>query len=163
MLLIYLPPGNRPRAISTTDEGPVIRTMQRRATTADLNPYMNDLGQKHIPASTNSVHASAGLLGPTSRSALSQAVHYPMAEPAPSRASAYLIAPGAQNRSVSPKAETVASQIQTPSRSLWIGNLDSAFTSEQLIHVFAPYGAIESLRLLPEKVCYCHRVDPILM
>ncbi|KAH9930983.1 uncharacterized protein B0H18DRAFT_992159 [Fomitopsis serialis] len=42
--------------------------------------------------------------------------------------------------------------MQTPTRSLWIGNLDSSVTSEQLIHVFAPYGAIESLRLLPEKV-----------
>ncbi|KAH7107414.1 hypothetical protein BKA62DRAFT_764820 [Auriculariales sp. MPI-PUGE-AT-0066] len=44
-------------------------------------------------------------------------------------------------------------QVQTPSRSLWIGNLDSSMTSEALIHVFAPYGAIESLRLLPEKEC----------
>ncbi|KAH9913374.1 uncharacterized protein B0H18DRAFT_1126348 [Fomitopsis serialis] len=43
--------------------------------------------------------------------------------------------------------------MQTPTRSLWIGNLDSSVTSEQLIHVFAPYGAIESLRLLPEKEC----------
>ncbi|KAH9914803.1 uncharacterized protein B0H18DRAFT_1044000 [Fomitopsis serialis] len=42
--------------------------------------------------------------------------------------------------------------MQTPTRSLWIGNLDSSATSEQLINVFAPYGAIESLRLLPEKV-----------
>ena len=47
-----------------------------------------------------------------------------------------------------------ATQIQTPTRSLWIGNLDSSVTSEQLIHVFAPYGEIESLRLLPEKVRY---------
>ena len=42
--------------------------------------------------------------------------------------------------------------MQVPTRSLWIGNLDNSVTSEQLIHVFAPYGAIESLRLLPEKV-----------
>lgn len=55
---------------------------------------------------------------------------------------------------MSPKTEVNNnSQIQTPTRSLWIGNLDSAVTSEQLIHVFAPYGAIESLRLLPEKEC----------
>ncbi|KAH8833554.1 hypothetical protein DL96DRAFT_1666670 [Flagelloscypha sp. PMI_526] len=144
----------RPRAISTTDEGPV-RTLQRRATTADLHPYMGDLTQKHVPPIvTNPSPAASGLLGPTSRT-LTQSVHYPVPvpEPAPSRASAYLIAPGSQNRSVSPKAEAPASQIQTPSRSLWIGNLDSAFTSEQLIHVFAPYGAIESLRLLPEKEC----------
>jgi protein JSN1 len=42
---------------------------------------------------------------------------------------------------------------QTPSRSLWIGNLDSNTTGQELMRVFAPYGAIESLRLLPEKEC----------
>lgn len=57
-------------------------------------------------------------------------------------------------RAVSPKIDSPSGQIQTPSRSLWIGNLDSTMTSEALIHVFAPYGAIESLRLLPEKVGY---------
>lgn len=41
---------------------------------------------------------------------------------------------------------------QTPNRSLWIGNLDSTTTGQELMQVFAPYGAIESLRLLPEKV-----------
>lgn len=41
---------------------------------------------------------------------------------------------------------------QTPNRSLWIGNLDATTTGQELMQVFAPYGAIESLRLLPEKV-----------
>lgn len=59
----------------------------------------------------------------------------------------------AQNRSTSPKSEGPASQIQTPARSLRIANLDGVLTSIQLIHVFAPYDAVESLRLLPEKVC----------
>lgn len=59
-----------------------------------------------------------------------------------------------ESRSVSPKAEG-PSQIQTPSRSLWIGNLDPSMTGEDLAHVFAPYGAIESFRLLPEKVRIC--------
>lgn len=68
--------------------------------------------------------------------------------------SAFLSPGGAlSGRAVSPKAENSSGQIQTPSRSLWIGNLDSTMTSEALIHVFAPYGAIESLRLLPEKEC----------
>jgi protein JSN1 len=40
---------------------------------------------------------------------------------------------------------------QVPTRSLWIGNLDVDATSEGLLHVFAPYGAIESVRMLPEK------------
>ncbi|KAG8684248.1 hypothetical protein FRC09_015511 [Ceratobasidium sp. 395] len=58
-----------------------------------------------------------------------------------------------ESRSVSPKAEGMPNQIQTPSRSLWIGNLDPAMTGEDLARVFAPYGAIESFRLLPEKEC----------
>jgi len=41
---------------------------------------------------------------------------------------------------------------QMPTRSLWIGNLDVNATSDALLHVFAPYGAIESVRMLPEKV-----------
>ena len=65
----------------------------------------------------------------------------------------YLGATNLPSHILSPKNENSPAQIQTPSRSLWIGNLDSTVTSEQLIHVFAPYGAIESLRLLPEKVC----------
>lgn len=42
---------------------------------------------------------------------------------------------------------------QVPTRSLWIGNLDVNATSESLLKVFAPYGSIESLRMLPEKTC----------
>ncbi|KAF8168733.1 hypothetical protein BJ912DRAFT_1067584, partial [Pholiota molesta] len=88
------------------------------------------------------------------RSGVSPSVHFPTSGDLPigRGASAYLLAPNTHNRSVSPKSEGPSTQLQTPTRSLWIGNLDSAVTSEQLIHVFAPYGAIESLRLLPEKV-----------
>ncbi|OBZ75619.1 Pumilio domain-containing protein C56F2.08c [Grifola frondosa] len=87
------------------------------------------------------------------RNGASPTVHFPNGELPASRTSAYLAAPtNSQNRAISPKSEN-SSQMQTPTRSLWIGNLDSSVTSEQLIHVFAPYGAIESLRLLPEKEC----------
>jgi len=41
---------------------------------------------------------------------------------------------------------------QMPTRSLWIGNLDVNATSDSLLQVFSPYGAIESVRMLPEKV-----------
>ncbi|KAF8343777.1 uncharacterized protein EI90DRAFT_3143177 [Cantharellus anzutake] len=57
----------------------------------------------------------------------------------------------------SPKEPTTPNpgntQVQTPSRSLWIGNLDPGVTGEDLARAFAPYGAIESFRLLPEKEC----------
>lgn len=43
-------------------------------------------------------------------------------------------------------------QGQQPTRSLWLGNLDVMTTTNDLMQVFAQYGSIESLRLLPEKV-----------
>lgn len=68
--------------------------------------------------------------------------------------------PRGDHRAVSPKdggqqqqQQQQQQSVQTPSRSLWIGNLDSSVSGEDLAHVFAPYGAIESFRLLPEKVC----------
>ncbi|CAO1617864.1 unnamed protein product [Sympodiomycopsis kandeliae] len=42
---------------------------------------------------------------------------------------------------------------QQPTRSLWIGNLGASTTGQELMQAFASYGAIESLRLLPEKEC----------
>ncbi|KAK7043636.1 hypothetical protein VNI00_008247 [Paramarasmius palmivorus] len=146
---------NRPRAISVGNLEDPVRTIQRRATTADLHPYINELGQQTpgLSVVTNNIAGPASILKTDKPASVrGSSVHFPDAE-TPSRASQYLLAPGAQNRSVSPKNEGQSSQVQTPTRSLWIGNLDSAVTSEQLIHVFAPYGAIESLRLLPEKEC----------
>lgn len=91
----------------------------------------------------------------------SQANNRPNAQPAASVgingnmkiSTSHLGAPQSMNsaRAVSPSRENAQGQI--PSRSLWIGNLDPAVTGEDLAHVFAPYGAIESFRLLPEKEC----------
>lgn len=54
---------------------------------------------------------------------------------------------------------------QTPTRSLWLGNLDVMTTAQQLNDVFCKYGVIESLRLLPEKSCafvnFIERADAI--
>jgi protein JSN1 len=144
-------PTSRPRAISVGNLDDPMRSMQRRTGGAEVQPssYLNDL------PSQNSGLTAAGLTGMYRtenivNSRTSPNLLYSGNDNSQSRASAYLAAPGSQGRSVSPKQDN--SQIQTPTRSLWIGNLDSAVTSEQLIHVFAPYGAIESLRLLPEKV-----------
>ncbi|KAI8330845.1 hypothetical protein BC941DRAFT_439730 [Chlamydoabsidia padenii] len=38
-------------------------------------------------------------------------------------------------------------------RSLWIGNIDASITVDVLTQTFAPYGPIESVRLLMEKEC----------
>ncbi|PKK72445.1 hypothetical protein RhiirC2_742692 [Rhizophagus irregularis] len=42
---------------------------------------------------------------------------------------------------------------QTPTRSLWIGNIDPTLSTQDLMQLFSPYGTIESLRLLPDKEC----------
>ncbi|KAJ3209101.1 hypothetical protein HDU82_001403 [Entophlyctis luteolus] len=42
---------------------------------------------------------------------------------------------------------------QTPSRSLWVGNLDSSITAPEILSIFNPFGPIESLRMLPDKEC----------
>lgn len=144
----------RPRAISVGNLDDPLRSTQRRSTVSEapqLSYFSNNNSHNQLNEQMN--QSPMGILKGQSnpRSAIvSPTVHFPTGEP--SRASTYLAAPNSGNRSVSPKSETQTSQVQTPTRSLWIGNLDSAVTSEQLIHVFAPYGAIESLRLLPEKV-----------
>lgn len=56
------------------------------------------------------------------------------------------------SRTGTPDFDKVSATPQMPTRSLWIGNLDVSATSDALLQVFAPYGAIESVRLLPEKV-----------
>lgn len=146
--------GSRPRAISVGNLDDPSRALHRRVAGAEL--------QQSVYATDISVGLGSGSLTPAGilrsdklpgRSGVGASVHFPTSDLSSSRASPYLAAPAGQGRSVSPKSsENSNTQIQTPTRSLWIGNLDSSVTSEQLIHVFAPYGAIESLRLLPEKV-----------
>ncbi|KAA1471339.1 hypothetical protein DENSPDRAFT_106828 [Dentipellis sp. KUC8613] len=151
---------SRPRAISvgTLDDGSA--RIQRRATVSvEPSAYDMTAAASVFNSVANGQIATPGgilktdKLSAASRVGASPTVRFPSSDVATSRASPYLVAPGQQQgRALSPKSENAA-QVQTPTRSLWIGNLDSSVTSEQLIHVFAPYGAIESLRLLPEKEC----------
>lgn len=53
----------------------------------------------------------------------------------------------------SPIAEMQRSENTVPSRSLWIGNIDTAQTSDQLNLLFSKFGKIEGIRMLPEKEC----------
>ncbi|GBE82397.1 hypothetical protein BKA93DRAFT_814965 [Sparassis latifolia] len=148
--------GSRPRAISVGNLDDTSRSLHRRAAAAEAQQasYATDLSLQTALGSGSlspaSILRSDKLTG--IRNGGSPTVHFPVGELP--RSSSYLAAPStSQNRAVSPKSESSSTQMQTPTRSLWIGNLDSSVTSEQLIHVFAPYGAIESLRLLPEKEC----------
>ncbi|KAM0792461.1 hypothetical protein ACM66B_005136 [Microbotryomycetes sp. NB124-2] len=52
-----------------------------------------------------------------------------------------------------PETSPSANLYQQPTRSLWIGSLDPRTSPGELQAAFAPYGAIESLRILPEKEC----------
>ncbi|KAH6918888.1 pumilio/RRM domain-containing protein [Coprinopsis sp. MPI-PUGE-AT-0042] len=154
----------RPRAISVGILDDPVRTMQRRVTTTDVPSYLSELHHSNANSAVlNNVGNTAGQIMRSDRmqqqtNRSSPGIQYSnstssMDLPIGKGASAYLLAPASQqNRSISPKADQ-NNQAQTPTRSLWIGNLDSSVTSEQLIHIFAPYGAIESLRLLPEKEC----------
>lgn len=156
---------NRPRAISVGILDDPMRSLQRRATTGDAHSYINDLS--HAASLASNLGNPSGILKTDKlappRAGISPSVHFPNGNDIPigRGASAYLLAPNTHTRSVSPKSEGPSAQLQTPTRSLWIGNLDSAVSSEQLIHVFAPYGAIESLRLLPEKVLIKSKVGSI--
>ncbi|KAJ3327209.1 hypothetical protein HDU76_012209 [Blyttiomyces sp. JEL0837] len=42
---------------------------------------------------------------------------------------------------------------QSPTRSLWIGNIDLTLSPADLLSIFSAFGPIESLRILPEKEC----------
>lgn len=155
---------SRPRAISVGMLDDPLRTLQGRTPTSDAHPYISDLSSLSNNLGGGILKVDNKLTGV--RAGIASSVHFPAGNNKPSGsssttdlpigrgASAYLLAPNNQNRSLSPKSDSPASQTQTPTRSLWIGNLDSTVTSEQLIHVFAPYGAIESLRLLPEKASF---------
>jgi protein JSN1 len=146
----------RPRAISVGILDDPSRTGQRNIPSVDTQHNLynsnNLLGDQNSLAGTLAL-AAGNSLNKTTQSVTSPNRYVAQADTPAGRVNSYLAAPSLQGRSLSPKSEQAQNQqIQTPTRSLWIGNLDSSVTSEQLIHVFAPYGAIESLRLLPEKV-----------
>ncbi|THH09485.1 hypothetical protein EW146_g8674 [Bondarzewia mesenterica] len=152
---------SRPRAISVgmLDDPSHLHRRAAAAAAAALDqlPYESVSQMPSYTSVANSQIGTPGGILKTEkvagvRAGVSPTVRFPNGELGATRSSPYLLAPGQTGRAVSPKSEQSA-QMQTPTRSLWIGNLDNSVSSEQLIHVFAPYGAIESLRLLPEKEC----------
>ncbi|OCB91403.1 hypothetical protein A7U60_g1357 [Sanghuangporus baumii] len=149
--------GTRPRAISVGVLEDPSRSLQRGLSGLDNQQGLYSaslLGDQNSLAGSLALAAGGSTLGKMASTAPSANRYAAGTDTPASRVNSYLAAPSTQGRSLSPKQEgSQAQQIQTPTRSLWIGNLDSSVTSEQLIHVFAPYGAIESLRLLPEKEC----------
>lgn len=145
----------RPRAVSVANLDDAARnTPVRRATVGYESSYLGEAVSSPTTLSPavnmpSNSQPTQSLKLQVNRTPTTPTVRYPNNE----RQGSIFSPSGATptGREGSPKTEN-AGQIQTPSRSLWIGNLDPTMTSETLIHVFAPYGAIESLRLLPEKV-----------
>lgn len=61
--------------------------------------------------------------------------------------------------SLSPSQDSV--QDTSPTRSLWIGNLDPTLSLSFLLQIFNPFGSIDSIRLLPEKECCFVNFDSV--
>lgn len=45
------------------------------------------------------------------------------------------------------------SQLEGPTRSLWLGNIPASTTTTSLVHIFQPFGNVESARVLTHKNC----------
>lgn len=45
------------------------------------------------------------------------------------------------------------SQLEGPTRSLWLGNIPASTTTTSLVHIFQPFGTVESARVLTHKNC----------
>lgn len=140
--IFNMDPNNRPRSttLGTLDQ-PVKRNHSHRSN----GGYLASIPQS--PA--------AGHIEPNSRFGYNNARSYSERDLTRSRESSrgprHSIS-SHSSRTGTPDFDKSGSTPQMPTRSLWIGNLDVNATSEALFQVFAPYGAIESIRLLPEKV-----------
>ncbi|PWN28467.1 ARM repeat-containing protein, partial [Jaminaea rosea] len=71
----------------------------------------------------------------------------------PSPAHSHRLSPSIAHASAAASADRGQAPQQQPTRSLWVGNLSSSTTGQKLTQAFAQYGAIESMRLLPDKEC----------
>ena len=133
-------------------------TIMRRATVSAEQPVYE------LSSSFNTTNAAqlsqTGILktdkSSTLRSGALPSVRFPVTEVSGSRTPSNLLTPNQPGWAVWLNTESVT-QILTSTRSLRIENLDSSVTGEQLIRVFAPYGAIESLWLHPGKVRHRHK------
>ena len=148
---------SQPQAISvSTLDDPAWIT---RCTTVSVEQPIYKLSSSFNSTNTTQL-SQTGILQTNKSSTLCSgplpSVHFPITKVSGSQMPSYLLTLNQPGWAVLPKPKN-ATQIQTLTQSLWIGNLDSSITSKQLIHVFVPYGAIESLRLFPEEVRHRHK------
>lgn len=136
---------NRPR--STTVGASLDNTMRRGHSNRSIGGYLASIPQS--PA-TGHIEASMGF-GYSNPRSYSERDLTRSRESSSSRGPRHSIS-SHSSRTGTPDFDKVSATPQMPTRSLWIGNLDVNATNDALLQVFAPYGAIESVRLLPEKV-----------
>lgn len=69
------------------------------------------------------------------------------------KASMITLSPPTNAQSTAAATSNTNSLTISESRSLWLGNVDPTVTEEEIRTAFAPFGAIENIRLLPVKEC----------
>ncbi|GAA5885492.1 hypothetical protein JCM6882_009642 [Rhodosporidiobolus microsporus] len=126
-----LPHRGRAATIGILDEGKDVFPRRRAGTTVGIPP-------RHLGVGAAEGGGGGNLAGRMGRLSIS--------EDAP-------VWPGTSRPLTPEGAVSLTPPLQQPTRSLWVGNLDPKTTPAELQAVFAPYGAIESLRLIPEKEC----------
>ncbi|GAA5848606.1 hypothetical protein JCM8547_004571 [Rhodosporidiobolus lusitaniae] len=130
----HLPGRGRAATIGILDEGKDVFPRRRSGTTVGIPPR----------------HLGVGALGSEgagpAASMASRMGRLSISEDQP-------VWPGSSRPRTPEGAVSLTPPLQQPTRSLWVGNLDPKTTPAELQAVFAPYGAIESLRLIPEKEC----------
>ncbi|KAL1917774.1 uncharacterized protein VTP21DRAFT_3608 [Calcarisporiella thermophila] len=78
---------------------------------------------------------------------------YNSRSPSPPISDTYYSSPSTGQPSLAASPSIAGTMTQNPTRSLWIGNLDRSVSADDLMRIFAPFGSIESLRVIPEREC----------
>lgn len=134
-----LHPGNRPRAMSAVDP--------HRQPEENLQ---KTIWQSEIRHLCSSEHRRPFLRNSTSSADLLEMMARQRNTGSPIYHQEDTETPWTHDPSTEPMTE---SDTFMPSRSLWIGQLDLALTTSELNGMFSKFGAIESIRILPDREC----------
>lgn len=154
----FAPTSNRPRAISlgmadATIEGPTVTPTSRDSVVTPGSLWPTDLArQRGLRGSTSSGNLSNLASGHHDFGANNDRFMPSIRNDMSDQWTDELYHNNSRLFDTSGSTQATASA-QTPTRSLWFGNVDPALTVPELIQIFSPYGPIESARVLPDKEC----------